>query len=398
MAEWKRVRLGDMTSLITKGTTPKGEYLSRCHNGAVSFLRAENISNGIVRQDSFKYINESVHRNELRRSVLQEGDILITIAGAIGRIALATSAFLPANINQAIALVRLQSSEVDKRYLMYYLSNPSLQEELLSISSGQSVQANLNLQQIGDIQVSLPPLATQRKIAAVLGAIDDKIETNRKICANLEAQAQALFKSWFVDFEPFGGKMPKGWKIRRFNEICSCKSEKKTPDELTMYAVTNNGIIPRERIFTKSLSLSNTPCKVIRYGDLVFGMSRAILNWGVFKNEIGGVSSAYHIYSVDRNIPSQYLESYISTHLAEFTQLIKPASREGQGFDADKFNDMTIYLPAKNDYAAFSNLENPIKLKYGVCLSESRALAAMRDALLPKLMSGEIDVSKVEVA
>ena len=113
------------------------------------------------------------------------------------------------------AVVACGNDFVCTRFLAYLLS---IQD--LGRLSAQSAQPGLSVKQLGEEVFSLPPLPTQRKIAAVLGALDDKIENNRKICANLEAQAQAIFKSWFVDFEPFGGKMPQGWKMGKLGDVC----------------------------------------------------------------------------------------------------------------------------------------------------------------------------------
>ena len=224
MGEWKRVKLGEICSLITKGATPRGEYQVANSKEAVAFIRAENVNGVTICRSELKCIESSVHQRELKRSQLREGDILITIAGAIGRTAIVDGSLLPANINQAVAIIRLDTADFDRRFVLDYLRLPALREELTAISSGQSVQANLNLHQVGEIEIPCPDLPTQRRIASVLGALDDKIEVNRKICENLEAQAQALFKAWFVDFEPFGGKRPEGWKMGKLGEVVEFKN------------------------------------------------------------------------------------------------------------------------------------------------------------------------------
>lgn len=278
--------------------------------------------------------------------------------------------------------------DVDPRFVFYFLHTLHLDSY-----GGGSAVPTLNRNHIHNLSVQLPPFPTQRRIAAVLGALDDKIELNRKMNANLEAQAQALFKSWFVDFTPWGGKMPKEWKSYSFSDILSRRSEKVSADACVMYAVTNTGIKSREKIFNKNLAFNGTKGKLIKKGDLVFGMSRAILNWGVMRDALGGVSSAYHVYKVSDIIPSEYLEGYIAGNIRRFTSLIKPAAREGQGFDSDGLMQMSIELPTNSDYTRFKKQYDPLCNMLVVVNEESRKLAETRDALLPKLMSGEVEVT-----
>ena len=383
MSEWKKVRLGDEVAVITKGTTPRCEYVSKGDEGAVIFLRAENVDNGIVGGSSFKYIPEQIHCKELRRSILKEGDILITIAGAIGRVALVTPSYLPANINQAIAIIRLESAELDGFYLKYFLSSPSTQELLSSISSGQSVQANLNLQQISDLEIPLPPLPTQRKIAAVLSSLDDKIENNRKICANLEAQAQAIFKSWFVDFEPFGGKMPQGWKMGKLGdiiEVCYGKDHKALPE----------GNIP-----------------VFGSGGYMRSVDRCIYDEeSVLIPRKGTLNNIMYVNEPFWTVDTMFYSKMRDEHVAKYVHLLLQSKNMDElnvgsavpSMTTEILNNMEIIIPLAKTLKEFDGIASSFYAQIAHAKKESRALAATRDALLPKLMSGEIDVEKVEVA
>ena len=252
------------------------------------------------------------------------------------------------------------------------------------------------------MSVSVPPLIAQRAIAATLSCLDTKIELNNKINENLEAQAQAIFKSWFVDFEPFQngefveselGLIPEGWELRHFGDFVIPRVERDNNPLTPMYSVTNTGIHLRDRIFKKQLASSQTRNKVLRKGDLVFGMSREILNWGVMKDKIGEVSSAYHIYEIDQSVvESWYLELFMSQQIVYFSDLIRPASREGQGVDRDLLPRKLIYIPPSKWLNHYFDIWVSIKSAQGSNEVQNSTLKNIRDTLLPKLMSGEIEV------
>ena len=137
----------------------------------------------------------------------------------------------------------------------------------------------------------------------------------------MEEQAKALFKSWFIDFEPFKGgkfvdselgKIPEGWNMVSFETFISESQDKVIVGTYPAYSVTNNGITPRTEKFKKQLSKATSKEKILRKDDLVFGMSRQILNWGIMQDEIGGVSSAYHVYKIDKErVVPTYLRYFI---------------------------------------------------------------------------------------
>ena len=217
---------------------------------------------------------------------------------------------------------------------------------------------------------------------------------------NLEEQAQALYKSWFIDFEPFKdgkfddselGKIPEGWKVLRFEEFVDLSSERVNSEMIPEFSVTNNGIFPREVKFNKQLSSSSLKNKVIRKGNLVFGMSREILNWGIMKEPIGGVSSAYTVYVINETlVSSQYLEYFIKNHVSYFKDLIKPAAREGQGIDKTVLLSKLIVLPNMEAWERFRLFFDALfKAKFHGN-QELHELTNYRDELLTALVNGHI--------
>ena len=161
---WEWVRISSISVLVTKGTTPLGGNVAYSDNG-IGFLRAENVA-GLDRLDLSKlnYIDESTHTGYLKRSILEADDVLITIAGTLGRTAIVKEEHLPLNANQAVAIIRLvDSNSVDLRYLVYALNAPAIQERLTAQKKITAIP-NLTLEIISDCLVPVPPLNEQRRI------------------------------------------------------------------------------------------------------------------------------------------------------------------------------------------------------------------------------------------
>ena len=225
----------------------------------------------------------------------------------------------------------------------------------------------------------------------------------RRFCAarrprnhNLEDQAHALYKSWFVDFEPFRdgkfmdselGIIPEGWHVLPFSEFAQISNEKVDSEFIPEFSVTNTGIIPRDARFNKQLSSSSLKNKIIRKGDLVFGMSREILNWGIMSDMVGGVSSAYTVYRIDKQIIDEvYLRLFIQHHPGYFKDLIRPAAREGQGIDKKVLASKRVFIPDVPTWIRFQEKVNSLILAQHQMADQSELLTSLRDEILPILM------------
>lgn len=292
----------------------------------------------------------------------------------------------------------INTDKVDPKFLFYSICK----RDFASMNVGSAVPS-MTVNILNDIQISYPKnIEDQRRIASILSSLDRKIELNNKINADLEEMAQAIFKNWFVDFEPFKdgkfvdselGMIPEGWKVVVFDNILKVTTTKTGKEGIPEYSVTNTGIHPRDEKFTKNLSKSSAKNKLIRKGNLVFGMSREILNWGIMKEEVGGVSSAYNVYIVDEKIVSTtYLECFIAQRMDYFADLIKPASREGQGVDKALLMKKIICIPPSEVLDVFLEKYNSIMHLTEIRNQENSRLSTLRDTLLPRLMSGELEV------
>ncbi|MEL4483382.1 restriction endonuclease subunit S [Shewanella algae] len=200
-SDWRELKLSELTSKITKGTTPSKKDGGFSLSG-VNYIKAESVGyDGTIDESKFAFITQDVHE-KLKRSQLEAGDILFSMAGVfLGKSALVEDRHIPANTNQALALIRPKHREVDAKYLRYFLSQPSI-IHFVNNATSQSAQPNINLKQIGDLKISVPALPVQRSISSALSSLDDKITLNTQTNQTLEQMAQALFKSWFVDFDP----------------------------------------------------------------------------------------------------------------------------------------------------------------------------------------------------
>ena len=312
----------------------------------------------------------------------------------------------------------------ESRFVEYFLV--AIKDRLLTLASAGATRNALTKETIQNLEVPLPPLPTQRRIAAVLGALDDKIEVNRKICENLEAQAQALFKAWFVDFEPFKGTMvddslwgehPKELEYVRvgdLNPVLEAGSRPKggaatsgipsigaeNVKQLGVFDFGSKKYIPVE--FAQKLKRGKIQgYELLLYKDggkpgmfkphfSMFGegfpYEECYINEHVFKVDFGSCETNVFAYFYFK---SQYVFSWLETNGAKAAI---------PGINQANVLDVMMPDPKHALVKQFGEKVLPVFKMIFIKCKESRALAAMRDALLPKLMSGELAVEKVEVA
>jgi len=194
-AKWEDSKLGELTTLITKGTTPSslGE---KYEESGINFIKIESLSsNGKFLLDKFAYIDENTH-NKLARSKLEHDDILFSIAGALGRVAIISRDYLPANTNQALAIIRLKDKKIT-RYIYYFL-NSDYVKKIIDAESVQLAQANFSLGQLANLDVLVPCLEEQTKIANFLSAIDQKIEVVAQQIEQAKTWKKGLLQQMFI--------------------------------------------------------------------------------------------------------------------------------------------------------------------------------------------------------
>ena len=343
--------------------------------------------------------------------------------------------------------------EFDEDYIYYFARLPEFREFAQQRMVGTSGRQRVAWQDLADFEFIFPPKEQRKKAAALLNIYDQKIDLNTQINQTLEQIAQALFKSWFVDFDPVrakvqalsdglspeqaelaamqaisgktpeeltalsqtqpdryaelaetakafpcemvevdGVEVPKGWKTIPFKDFIKEKKEKVgSLKNIPEYSVTNNGIIPRSQKFNKQLSKNPEKNKLLHKTDLVFGMSREILNWGIMVDDIGSVSSAYHVYSIDKNVINHlYLKMMMMNKFQYFNELIRPSSREGQSFDKELLKEKTVISPSNFLLDHFLYKLELLNHQINTIEKETKTLISIRDTLLPELLNGKI--------
>lgn len=201
-SKWPVVRLGSHCQKIGSGATPKGGSSVYSDSGTVCLIRSQNIYNDGFSPSGLVYISEDA-ADKLKNVIVQESDILLNITGdSVARVCLAEECYLPARVNQHVAIIRPNPKDFDARYLRYVLASPKGQQILLNLASAGATRNALTKSMIEDFEVSKPLLSIQKAVADHLESLDNKITLNRQINQTLEQMAQALFKSWFVDFDP----------------------------------------------------------------------------------------------------------------------------------------------------------------------------------------------------
>lgn len=413
MGEWKRVKLGEVISIKHGWAFPGSGIISE-DSGAV-LVTPGNFRIGGGFKESGKKFFKGGYPEEYR---FVGGELIVTMTDLSKESdTLGVSARVPFSSdrvylhNQRIGLVKVVGNQVRDDYVYWVMRTDDYRQKVVAGASGTTVK-HTSPSRICDIEIPLPPLPTQRKIAAVLGALDDKIENNRKICANLEAQAQALFKSWFVDFDPFGGKMPSGWKMGKLGEIVSRMGTGLNPRQNFKLGKGNNYYVTIKNMGQNRVFLDDKCDKVDDDAIRRINERSDLQKGDVLFSGIGTIGRTYLIEETPKNwntsesvfnmrprdgIPSVYLYLLLlSDPVQEYVQLNALGSAQ-KGIRMADLKVCPCVNPTVDDLESFRKVAEPIIKTVQNHWRESDALAATRDALLPKLMSGEIDVEKVEV-
>ena len=216
---WEVKKLGEVCETITKGTTPKTIGFNYTDFG-INFIKVESISeSGCFLVDNFAHVSDDCH-NALLRSQLKERDLLFSIAGALGRTAIVNKSILPANTNQALAIIRLKDkSDLFLRFLQCYFRSMKVKNYIDSIKVGVA-QMNLSLGQLKDFPIIIPPLSEQSRIVEELDLLSNIIEKKRQQLSELDNLAQSIFYDMFGD--PVTNE--KSWEVKKLGEVCKTSS------------------------------------------------------------------------------------------------------------------------------------------------------------------------------
>lgn len=400
---WQEVKLGDVCTQITDGVHNTVRDNS---NGDCFLLSCKNLKNGqIVIGENERKIDLDTLQNLRKRTKTAKGDVLLSSVGTIGETAIIKENNPKYEFQRSVAIFKPNKTYITSEFLFYSLNN---NKALLQHNAEGAVQQCLFINPLKEFMIPLPPLEVQKKIAGVLGALDDKIELNNKINQNLEAQAQALFKSWFVDFEPFGGKMPDDWKIKTIGDVCASISETYNRKDENVVLINTSDVLNGEILthtLVKNENLKGQFKKTFQKNDILYSEIRPINKRFAFvdiENTYNYIASTkLMVIRPDtskisplilyRILKSQDLIDELQ-HLAETRSGTFP-----QITFASELAIQKIVLAPLNEQKRISNVLEVLENKIRKNIQENLRLAELRDALLPKLMSGEINVDDVKI-
>ena len=287
----------------------------------------------------------------------------------------------------------------DEDFVYYLVCSPIVREPAIKSMVGSSGRQRVQTDVLQNLEINLPDLETQRIIGSILRGIDDRISLNTAINENLEQQAQALFKAWFVDFEPFGGVMPDDWRMGTLSEICGYSKDKVDIDDLTLdtYYSTEN-MQPNRQGAVQATTLptikQTTACKK---GDVLISNIRPYFKKILYCFSDCGCSTDVLCFVPNKTNYSAFL--YCALYADKFFDYMVAGSKGTKMPRGDKQQIMVypICIPSAEYIEKFNQAVAPMLETVYTNRIEASNLANLRDTLLPKLMNGEIDVSAVKI-
>jgi len=427
--EWKHLKEVVENIMDRRGVTPLklgGDFTNTGHR----VISAKVIKNGYVdlSADAARYVNSGIYKKWMK-SPLRAGDVIMTSEAPLGELAYLShdSDWV---LGQRLFAIRPRSDVLNGRFLFYALTIPKVREELIARSSGTTVMG-IRQAELREVEVPVPPLPEQRRIAHVLGTLDDKIENNRKTAKTLEAMAQAIFKSWFVDFDPVRAKMagesresickrlkitpeildlfpdrlvdselgeiPEGWEVKPIIEEFDVTMGQSPPgntynqigDGLPFYqGCADFGIkYPANRVFCTE------PTRTARKGYALISV----------RAPVGRMNVATETCAIGRGVAAiqHHTKSTAYTYnmITSLHDVFDGFNSEGTVFGAigkSDFHKIKIISPLDIFVTKYDSICNGIDQLQTIFHEETTRLRKIRDALLPKLISGEIRAPDVD--
>lgn len=405
-SEWKEVKLGVVANVLSGYAFKSKDF---CDNG-IPVIKIKNIIPPYVTLDDTQYVSKELSEEKIRYK-LKYNDVLISLTGSnvnqfasavgkVGRIKINK----PMMLNQRVGKFEILDQNIYNLDFLYYLiSTEEMHYKLAINASGAANQANISPSMIKNVDLPCPPIDEQMTIAATLSCLDDKIELNNKINRTLEGMAQALFKSWFVDFEPFKdggfedselGRIPKGWEIGALDECIDLFDSKRIP------------LSSRQRENMQKIYPYYGAASLMDYVDdfifdgvyVLLGEDGTVIDdkgypilqyvWGKF-----WVNNHAHILKGKNGFNEESLYILLKNTNVQgiVTGAVQPKINQAN------LKSLKILIPTNEKMSEFNNLLEPIFAEKRRGYEENQILIAIRDSLLPKLMSGAIRVPLKEV-
>ena len=398
--ETREVKLGDVATVKGGKRLPKGTNLITTPNNH-PYIRVRDLNGRrtLELDNSFEFVDDETQKT-ISRYVVDNGDIVLSIVGTIGLVAIIGKSLDKANLTENC--VKLASlSGIDRDFLYYFLKSSFGQQEITRGTVG-AVQAKLPIKNIQDITIPLPDEFTQRKIAAILSSLDEKIETNQKINDNLEQQAQFYFQNLFVK------NADPEWTKGTISDLGAVVGGS-TPSKSKPEYYTSNGIAwitPKDLSINKAkfishgenditeLGLKNSSASVMPEGTVLFS-SRAPIGYIAIASGEVTTNQGFKSVVPKPEIGTAYVYYFLKHNLPVIEGMASGSTfKEVSG---NTMKNVPAVIPDTETLARFNDFCAPIFAQQKILEKENHSLTALRDNLLPKLMSGEIDVSGIQL-
>ena len=395
--EWKEVRLGDVCTRVCSGGTPKSTNLSY-YGGEIPWLNTKEIDFNRI-YSTEKTITDSGLNNSSAKWIVPNTVTVAMYGATAGKSCIVK---VPMTTNQACCNLTINDEVADYEFVYYTLKNDYT--TLASLANG-GAQQNLNAQIIKDYVLKMPSLADQCRIASILSSLDRKIELNNKINADLEEMAQAIFKNWFVDFEPFKdgkfvdselGMIPEGWKVGTLKDLLYLRKDS--------IKAANKGNLPYLPIDTipmhclvatdfKSNDEAKSSLQTFEQNDIVVGAMRVYFHSVILAPCKGITRTTCFVLSVkNENALAYSLMQCNQDEAISFAEKTSKGSTMPYAVWDGGYGEYKVVIPPSEVMKSFNDLLSNFFSKMNKNTIENSRLSLLRDTLLPRLMSGELEV------
>lgn len=395
---WKFEILKELTSKIGSGATPRGGSKVYSEKG-VSFIRSQNILDSGFSDTGLARITDQA-ASELSNVSVESDDILINITGeSVGRCCRAPQDFLPARVSQHVAIIRPNSKVLDPVFLLGSLQSPKVQGILHQLSSAGATRRALTKSHLENLEIFMPPIEEQRKIASLIQVIDDHIEINIRIRRTAEELLRSMFVSWFRKYEPWGGTMPASWTTGKLSDVLQhIKVGAKAGFQPDL------PYVPVDTIPMRSLGLdgfrssadAQSGLRMFQKNDILIGAMRVYFH-RVSIAPFDGItrSTTFVLRAHDKAFLAYALLLCDQDTTIDYAQGTSKGSTMPYAVWDGGLSDMNIVVPTREHASEFSSLTLPLIEMVRDTFLEVLSLTTAREALLPLLMSGKVQVGDV---
>ncbi len=396
MSEWKECKLEEISSKIGSGATPTGGE-NVYESEGISFIRSQNVYDFNFSSDGLAYIDEK-QANNLRNVEVLQDDILINITGeSVTRCCIVPKQFLPARVNQHVAIIRPIKVKADFKFIFYSLQ--SIKPELHSLAEIGCTRRALTKVMLENIDILLPPLPEQHSIASILSSLDDKIDLLHRQNKTLEALAETLFRQWFVE------EAEEGWGIDTLGNVFDIgigrtppRKEQHwfstNPDDIKWVSIKDMGIsgiyidTTAEYLTQEAVEKFNVP--IIPENTVMLSFKMTIGRLAITTERMLSNEAIAHFKQKEKSfLFPEFLYLFLKTY--KWKQLGSTSSIV-EAINSQMIKEIEMIIPDEQKLNDFSELMKPYFEKIKSNQIQIRTLTRLRDTLLPKLMSGEVRV------